>query len=162
MRIALFFPPVWNIFSTTYLALPLLAGFLRKKGISVQQRDVNIEVANILLSRQYLKESLEKLHQTPSFYNTVTTTEEAKIDRRFCEEFGNDILEKIDSAKSVLRRIGAKPEEVIQARNIVEHAAAAIGLSYCESKWSLLSSSRHSMRSSHWNRSVRPLFQTLL
>src|SRR3990167_9123160 len=52
MKVLLLFPPSWHP-SQPYLSLPSLTAFLRQNGISeVRQRDLNIELLDILLTKK--------------------------------------------------------------------------------------------------------------
>ncbi len=61
MKISLLFPPTWHP-SQPYLSLPSLAGFLKQAGISgVSQRDLGIEILDLILSQTYGAEIYERL-----------------------------------------------------------------------------------------------------
>ncbi len=45
-----------------HLALPTLTAYLRSHGVEVIQRDLNIEVFNTILRRDYLLEAVERIH----------------------------------------------------------------------------------------------------
>ena len=51
MKIFLIFPPSW-LPSQPFLSLPVLTAFLRREGVEVIQRDLNIEFLEVLLSRK--------------------------------------------------------------------------------------------------------------
>ena len=53
MRIGLVFPPPFDV-TQPYLSLPMLASFLRHRGHTVVQRDLNIAYYDRVLSRSYL------------------------------------------------------------------------------------------------------------
>src|SRR3990167_2379728 len=56
MKVLLLFPPSWHP-SQPYLSLPSLTAFLRQNGISeVRQRDLNIELLDILLTKKECSE----------------------------------------------------------------------------------------------------------
>jgi hypothetical protein len=58
----LLFPPNWTP-TMPHLALPTLTAFLRANGVEVIQRDLNIEVFDIILTQRYIKQSLNRLRQ---------------------------------------------------------------------------------------------------
>jgi hypothetical protein len=61
MKVSLLFPPSWHP-SQPYLSLPSLKGFLGQAGITtVAQRDLNIEVLDTVLTRQYGRETYARL-----------------------------------------------------------------------------------------------------
>ncbi len=62
MNVMLLFPPNWTP-SMPHLALPTLTAYLRGHGVSVTQRDLNIEVFDAVLSRPYLEQSLARLRR---------------------------------------------------------------------------------------------------
>jgi hypothetical protein len=62
MNVLLLFPPNWTP-SMPHLALPTLAAFLRGQGVSVTQRDLNIEVFDAVLTRGYLERALARLRR---------------------------------------------------------------------------------------------------
>ena len=60
MKVMLLFPPNWTP-TMPHLALPTLTAYLRANGIEVIQRDLNLEVFDEILTREYLEASVEKL-----------------------------------------------------------------------------------------------------
>lgn len=60
MKIMLVFPPNWTP-SMPHLALPTLTAYLRAHGVDVIQRDLNAEVFDEILTRQYINQSLVHL-----------------------------------------------------------------------------------------------------
>jgi len=50
MKTTLLFPPSWHP-SQPYLSLPALTGFLRREGMAVIQRDINIEFLEVILNK---------------------------------------------------------------------------------------------------------------
>ncbi|MEZ4630616.1 MAG: hypothetical protein R2880_07910 [Deinococcales bacterium] len=62
MKIMLLFPPNWTP-SMPHLALPTLSAYLRAKGVKVIQRDLNLEVFDRILTRDYLLKSFKRLQE---------------------------------------------------------------------------------------------------
>ncbi len=62
MKVMLFFPPNWTP-TMPHLALPTLTAFLRQAGVEVIQRDLNAEVFDHVLTRRYLRGSLDKVRR---------------------------------------------------------------------------------------------------
>lgn len=63
MKVSLLFPPTWHP-SQPYLSLPSLKGFLAKAGVgNVVQRDLGIEVLDMLLTRTFAQEVHRRLRQ---------------------------------------------------------------------------------------------------
>lgn len=60
MKVMLLFPPNWTP-SMPHLALPTLTAYLRMHGVEVIQRDLNADVFNEILTRQYMKEAIARL-----------------------------------------------------------------------------------------------------
>ncbi len=61
MKVLLLFPPSWHP-SQPYLSLPSLTAFLRQNGVSdVVQRDINIELLDILLTEKTCREIHQKI-----------------------------------------------------------------------------------------------------
>jgi anaerobic magnesium-protoporphyrin IX monomethyl ester cyclase len=60
MKTFLLFPPNWTP-AMPHLALPTLTAFLRAHGVTVTQRDLNIEVFDQVLSRRYVERALARL-----------------------------------------------------------------------------------------------------
>ncbi|MBX3010579.1 MAG: radical SAM protein [Caldilineaceae bacterium] len=63
MKVMLLFPPNWTP-TMPHLALPTLTAYLRQHGVEVIQRDLNVEVFDHILTRDYLKNTLARLRAT--------------------------------------------------------------------------------------------------
>lgn len=59
-KIILLFPPYWTP-AMPHLALPALSSYLRAHGVEVIQRDLNLEVFERVLTRDYLTQSMARL-----------------------------------------------------------------------------------------------------
>ena len=62
MKVVLCFPPSWTA-TMPHLALPMLTGYLRAQGIQVEQRDLNLELKDQMLTRAHLERSVQRLRQ---------------------------------------------------------------------------------------------------
>ncbi len=62
MKVMLFFPPYWTP-AMPHLALPTLSAFLRSSGVEVIQRDLNIELFDRVLTREYLEQTVARLRE---------------------------------------------------------------------------------------------------
>ena len=62
MKVMLLFPPNWTP-SMPHLSLPTLTAYLRMHGVTVIQRDLNAEVFDEILTRQYMKEAVAHLRR---------------------------------------------------------------------------------------------------
>ena len=56
----LIFPPGWS-FTSPYLSIPLLVGYMRNKGLEVSGEDWNIRIINEILSDKNLDDSISKI-----------------------------------------------------------------------------------------------------
>ncbi len=59
-KVMLLFPPNWTP-TMPHLALPTLTAWLRQEGIEVIQRDLNVEVFDYILTREFVEESVERV-----------------------------------------------------------------------------------------------------
>ena len=105
MKTALVFPPQWYP-SQPYLALPTLKGFLENKGHEVDQIDINIEIYDTFLSREYLEKCVRKIRERIS--QPVFTDEENQVREVWSQILSDgDYLETvytdIEEAKEVMR-----------------------------------------------------------
>ncbi len=61
-RVALLFPPNWTP-TMPHLALPSLTAYLRREGVEVMQRDLNIEVFDEILTQDHLERMLHLIQE---------------------------------------------------------------------------------------------------
>ncbi|MEM7126909.1 MAG: radical SAM protein [Chloroflexota bacterium] len=62
MKVMLLFPPNWTP-TMPHLALPTLTAYLRQNGVEVVQRDLNLEVFDEILTKEYLRKTVTRLRQ---------------------------------------------------------------------------------------------------
>ncbi len=95
----LFFPPNWTP-SMPHLALPTLAGYLRRAGIEVIQRDLNAEVFDRVLTRDFALDSLARLEQL-----RLRPRPDGPSSRMlaWAEKNGPLIVEEVEAAKALIR-----------------------------------------------------------
>lgn len=62
MKVMLLFPPNWTP-TMPHLALPTLTAYLRGQGVAVIQRDLNVEVFDQILTREYMRGAVATLRQ---------------------------------------------------------------------------------------------------
>jgi anaerobic magnesium-protoporphyrin IX monomethyl ester cyclase len=141
MKVCLVFPPQGH-FTQPYLSLPSLSAYLRAHGRSVEQLDLNIESYDFFLSKERLARSLERVRAKPRL---------AELDRlehlRFSEMeryqtlseialLGDEIVERIDEAKRVLRspREFYDYERYLWAGRTVEQALRLFSAEYAPSR----------------------------
>jgi hypothetical protein len=60
MKALLIFPPLWIPYRP-YLSTPSLSAYLKSNGVTVIQKDFNIEAYDLLISADYLKDLRERL-----------------------------------------------------------------------------------------------------
>ena len=106
MKIILIFPPQW-VPTAVYPSLPALSASLKKCGIKVVQRDLNIEAYDIFLSQHELLIAQEKIR---SVLRDIDSREAPNIAETFKRDALHDALEKapvcidkIESTKAIFR-----------------------------------------------------------
>lgn len=105
MKVSLLFPPSW-LPSQPYLSLPTLTGFLRKYGVEVIQRDVNIEFLETLMSWEKVQGIYSKIEDEVKIIEKRGGTKEAgeKYARmKKALEWLPNLVEWIENAKRTLR-----------------------------------------------------------
>lgn len=105
MKVSLLFPPSW-LPSQPYLSLPTLTGFLRKYGVEVIQRDINIEFLETLMSWEKVQGIYSKIEDEVKIIEKRGGTKEAgeKYARmKKALEWLPNLVEWIENAKRTLR-----------------------------------------------------------
>ena len=112
MKVSLPFPPTWHP-SQPYLSLPSLTGFLRQGGISdVSQRDLGIELLDMVLTKDYAAEVYQRLIAKQRELERTQTGETGPGSR---EHYGkvtdsldrfSYLFDRIEVAKDTLRSEG--------------------------------------------------------
>jgi hypothetical protein len=105
MKAMLFFPPNWTP-SMPHLALPTLTAFLRSHGVEVIQRDLNIEVFDAVLRRDYLESALALLRRDygPTGERRPRRRVVAPADQvRWALQHGPTVAAQVEAAKQVLK-----------------------------------------------------------
>lgn len=64
MKTLLVFPPFWSA-SQPYLSLPCIAAYLKKYGVDVDQIDLNLQIYDYVLSKEFILKCIKKI-KTPS------------------------------------------------------------------------------------------------
>ncbi|MBU6390955.1 MAG: radical SAM protein [Planctomycetota bacterium] len=108
----LLFPPSWHP-SQPYLSLPSLTAFLKQNGISdVVQRDLNIELLDILLTKktcgEFYQRIVDKLRCADKFVEsprrgTSTDRQEKRQALAHAAEAIPEIIDRVEPAKNSLR-----------------------------------------------------------
>ena len=110
MKVLLLFPPSWHP-SQPYLSLPSLTAFLRQNGISnVIQRDLNIELLDILLTKKECSETYQKIVDKLRFMDRVSGYSPVEQEKRqtlaHAAEAIPEIIDRVEPAKNTLRSEG--------------------------------------------------------
>lgn len=109
MKVMLLMPPNWTP-TMPHLALPTLTAYLRGHGVEVIQRDLNLEVFDEILTRDYIKGAVERLR---SEYSPPTGAGKGQRPRRpripkpetiqWALRAGPTLAGQVESAKRVIR-----------------------------------------------------------
>lgn len=104
MKTLLLFPPSWHP-SQPYLSLPSLTGFLRRAGVDVIQRDINIEFLEILLNKDNSGYFLQRIEdESKRLAGSASSEDSEKYNalKNAMQEMPR-IVESLDNAKKTLR-----------------------------------------------------------
>ncbi|MEK7775787.1 MAG: radical SAM protein [Planctomycetota bacterium] len=74
MKVLLLFPPDW-LPSEPYLSLPTLTAVLRKAGCEVTQKDVNVEMYDMMLSKPFLMHVRDRIAHILPLYRGLAETQ---------------------------------------------------------------------------------------
>jgi hypothetical protein len=105
MKVALFFPPQWTP-TMPYLAVPTLTAYLRGRGVEVQQRDLNVEVYDYLLTLQSVEDAITRLREEYGLQGDRRPPRFRVADRQSVQwalREGPSLARRIEPAKAVLR-----------------------------------------------------------
>lgn len=107
MSAMLLFPPQWNPFQP-YLSLPCLTAYLRERGCSVDQRDLNVEVYDLLLSedelQRLLPDILERFTRLSRRQALSATEQKPYLDLSWTVHTDPlEVISRIEEAKDFLR-----------------------------------------------------------
>lgn len=166
MKVLLLFPPSWHP-SQPYLSVPSLTAFLRQNGVrDVVQRDINIELLDILLTKktcnEFYQRILDKLRCMDtsvgaSRRDVSTNVQEKRQVLMNAAEMIPMIIDKVEPAKNTLRSEGFYDlERYIESVNIINEALGILSALYYPSSMTALNNDmRYSVYSS------REIFQAL-
>ena len=136
MKVLLVFPPQWTPFRP-YLSLPSLTAYLQEKGVTVVQKDFNLEAYDIMLTRPYLtkiSEQLNKQFAALELKDQLTPGIEQKFysDLFMAKSIVPDLADKVETAKGVYRDSANffDPDNLESATNIINQALVAISLAH--------------------------------
>ena len=101
----LLFPPHWTP-TMPHLALPALASYLRAQGVEVVQRDVNLEVFDEVLTRDYLEQAVDRLRQEHGTRGSPRPGGRAQPSPETLRQAlsrGPELAAQVEEAKAVIR-----------------------------------------------------------
>ncbi|MFA5628642.1 MAG: PqqD family peptide modification chaperone [Dehalococcoidales bacterium] len=131
MKVLLIFPPVWAPYRP-YLGLPSLTAYLKEHGVDVIQKDLNIEITNMLLSQKHLESVGKKLNGRFNLINSKNMLS-AGIEQKYYSDLykakssAHYLAETIEESKNVFRgsdfydinKLSRAREKQKNAQNIV-------------------------------------------
>ncbi|GAN32960.1 MULTISPECIES: B12-binding domain-containing radical SAM protein [Candidatus Brocadia] len=159
MKILLIFPPSWHP-SQPYLSLPSLTAFLRQSGVcDVVQRDINIELLDVLLTEktcgEFYQRIVDKLRRMDTMraaphWGAAPGEREKRQALVHAVETIPDIMKKVESAKRTLRSEGFYDlDRYIESINVVNEVLGIISTLYYPSSLTALNNDmRYSVYSS--------------
>ncbi len=155
MKVLLLFPPSWHP-SQPYLSLPSLTAFLRQNGIGdVVQRDLNIELLDILLTKRTCNEFYRKILDELKYGNGVSRNSSYDQEKyqalHEAAETLPQIMDKVEPAKNTLRSEGFYDlEKYMDSIHTVNESLRIMSALYYPSSFSALNNGmRYSVYSSH-------------
>ena len=109
-KVMLLFPPEW-VPTAPYLALPTLTAVLRQNGVSVVQKDVNVEAFDHYFTREFLEFTKQRLEQRIKDYKLKEragqlTDEDRQVLELFYNYTFSDLkhhAKKVKRAKEIVR-----------------------------------------------------------
>ncbi|MFQ5863297.1 MAG: B12-binding domain-containing radical SAM protein [Candidatus Brocadiales bacterium] len=129
MKISLIFPPSW-LPSQPFLSLPVLTAFLRKEGVGVTQRDLNIEFLEVLLSKEKALSMCEEVRSALVKVPASTQPERYNFMRQ-AVDLMPFLTERVEWAKGVFRSEDFYDiEKYMEALKVIDKYLEAIGTLY--------------------------------
>ena len=142
MKILLIFPPQWDPF-IPYLSLPHLKAYLESKGYEVKQRDLNIESYHLLLEKDILRHSLEKVRDDLKDLESRDKLDQKELAQYRilfkAETSGSYIIDKIDEARRIYTgsEYYSDPAALLKSHWLIEAALDLTSAAYYPSQFSL-------------------------
>lgn len=161
MKVLLLFPPSWHP-SQPYLSLPSLSAFLRENGVSnVLQRDLNIELLDILLTRkkclEFYQKIINKLKDIDRDSKYYEEDQEKRLILINALEMIPEMADKVERAKNVLRNDNFYDlEKYVDSVNIINDSLRCMSALYYPS---LMTAVNNNMRYSVY--SSKEIFMAL-
>ncbi|MFN8446786.1 MAG: radical SAM protein [Caldilineaceae bacterium] len=104
MKVMLLFPPNWTP-TMPHLALPSLSAYLRQHRVEVIQRDLNVEVFDRILTREYIKRAVQQVREVYGIGQRPRSAQ-AMPPRELVQwalEAGPRLASQVEQAKAVMR-----------------------------------------------------------
>ena len=110
MKVLLLFPPEW-LPTEPYLSLPMLTAVLRTAGHSVIQKDINVEMYDMMLSAPFLRYIQKRITNARLHYQQRSTgqslnEEYQRLLNMLCsctEERFTHLIEDVEKARNILK-----------------------------------------------------------
>ncbi|HRW06272.1 MAG TPA: radical SAM protein [Caldilineaceae bacterium] len=109
MKVMLLFPPNWTP-TMPHLALPTLTAFLRRHGVEVIQRDLNLEIFDDILTEKYMRNVMHQLRkrygakQAAAHRNQHRDTQSPPAEvLQWAFGQGSQLAHQVEQAKAVMR-----------------------------------------------------------
>lgn len=159
MRVLLLFPPSWHP-SQPYLSLPSLTAFLRQHGVHhVIQRDLNIELLDILLTKKTCGEFYQKIVDKLRCMDNSWGTSRRDVSTGWREKYQAlvhaaeafpAIIDKVEPAKNTLRSEGFYDlERYMESVHVINESLSIMSALYHPSSLTALNNDmRYSVYSS--------------
>ena len=159
MKVLLIFPPSWHP-SQPYLSLPSLTAFLRQNGVrDVVQRDVNIELLDILLTKKTCNEFYQRIIDKLRSMDSPGEASPRGVSLNYQEkrqvlinavEMIPAIIDKVEPAKNTLRSEGFYDlERYMESVNTINESLGIMSALYYPSSMTALNNDmRYSVYSS--------------
>ncbi len=104
VKVMLLFPPNWTP-TMPHLSLPSLTAFLRQHNVEVIQRDLNVEVFDHILTRDYMQQAVQQVRQVYGSGRTRTNrgSQPAAELVQWAMQSGPRLAMQVEQAKAVMR-----------------------------------------------------------
>ena len=125
----LIFPPGWS-FTSPYLSIPLLVGYMRNKGLEVSGEDWNIRIINEILSDKNLDDSISKICDLLS----KPRSRDHYLEMRTALILYDLVKNTIDVTKSELRTDNIPPQRMVEINRMFDLAFRIHSAAYFPSR----------------------------
>jgi radical SAM superfamily enzyme YgiQ (UPF0313 family) len=135
MRVLLLFPPEW-LPTEPYLSLPMLTAVLRSAGHEVIQKDINIEMYDMMLRAPFLRHIQKRITHSRAHYQQRSTIQSLSEEYRHLlnncnEERFTHLIEDVEKARKILKSDAFYDIDRVEwALNCFNETMAVISLAY--------------------------------